>query len=151
MKWKQVETLINRPSVTICGNTSLWLVENKKNKKNKKKKILQGLGVGPGSVTERLPCRKNRYSFQLCQNMGGNNHGSFPEVGERQKAQKKEEKEKKKKRRKKQVKTMASYTSVHNHGWRTQAAWTNFSFLSIPKVGERQLAEERREKENRRP
>ena len=28
-------------------------------KKKKRKRILQGLGVGPGSATERWPCRKN--------------------------------------------------------------------------------------------
>ena len=34
--------------------------KKKAEKKEEKKKILQGLGVGPGSATERWTCRKKR-------------------------------------------------------------------------------------------
>ena len=34
--------------------------QKQKTEREKKKRILQGLGVGPGSVTERWPCRKTR-------------------------------------------------------------------------------------------
>ena len=52
--------------------------------------ILQGLGVNPGSATERWPYRKNAWKKKLPEK--NFTHGSFPEVGEKQKAYKKKKK-----------------------------------------------------------
>ena len=54
-------------------------------------------------------------------------NGSFPEVGEKQKAQKKERKRKKKK---KVGENNGQLRFVRQHGWRTQAAWTK-SFIAL--------------------
>ena len=44
-------------------------------------------------------------------------HGSFPEVGQKQKTEEKKKKKKEEEKRKKEVKTMASFARKH--------AWTN--------------------------
>ena len=62
-------------------------------------RILQGLGVGPGSATERWPCRKKNENNQkkiflkifllVMPKYWGKQiftHGSFPKVGEKKKA-----------------------------------------------------------------
>ena len=58
--------------------------------------------------------------------LGGNNftHGSFPEVGQKQKT---EEKKREGKKRPKVGHNNGQAThGARNHTWRTQAAWANF-------------------------
>ena len=58
--------------------------------------ILQGLGVGPGSATERWPCRKNARKsaffskkIKLPKKIQIFTYGRFPEEGEKRKKKRK--------------------------------------------------------------
>ena len=59
---------------------------------------------------------------------GGNYfaHGSFPEVGQKQKTEEKKKRERRKKTRKLVITMVITMTK---HAWRTQAAWAKISFL----------------------
>ena len=78
---------------------------------------------------------------------GGNyfEHGSFSEVGQKQKTEKKEEEE-----RLNDGDNNGQVThGARKHAWRTQAAWANFHAREISRSGSKAEEGEKREKEER--
>ena len=58
-------------------------------------------------------------------------HGSFPEVGQKQKTEKKKKKKEREKERLNNGDNNGQAThGAHKHAWRTQAAWANISLKS---------------------
>ena len=60
---------------------------------------------------------------------GGNHfaHGSFPEVGQKEKTEKKKKREERKRPKVSDNNGQATQGAC-KHAWRTQAAWANFGF-----------------------
>ena len=55
-------------------------------------------------------------------------HGSFPEVGQKQKKEKKKKKKRKKERAKVGDNNGQATHGARKHAWRTQAAWANNNY-----------------------